>query len=91
MAIYVPTEFFEQINKMLFLPQCARRLDLAWPCLDRLFRRLRFRGIQRLPLEHKFLSTKNSRQKSLETKISKNINLYKQKSPHTEISKTKNF
>ena len=22
MAIYVPTEFFEQINKMLFLPQC---------------------------------------------------------------------
>ena len=48
-------------------------------------------GIQRLPLEHKFLSTKNSRQKSLETKISKNINLYKQKSPHTEISKTKNF
>ena len=23
MAIYVPTEFFEQINKMLFLPQCG--------------------------------------------------------------------
>ena len=24
MAIYVPTEFFEQINNLLFLPQCAK-------------------------------------------------------------------
>ena len=27
MAIYVPTEFFEQINKMLFLPQCDNTID----------------------------------------------------------------
>ena len=32
MAIYVPTEFFEQINKMLFLPQCARGFEKS-PCL----------------------------------------------------------
>ena len=33
MAIYVPTEFFEQINKMLFLPQCGLRAGSQNPRL----------------------------------------------------------